>query len=195
MSAIDDTYPHRSPTEVCWEEVANDDHSVQIYADSQAFLDALEGFASGGLRRGESVIVIATEKHRQGLERKLTRRGYNLEQAKLGRRFIALDAATSLKQFVVDGRVDPELFDIWASTQLKIARANGRRVRAFGEMVALLWDEGNERATIELEALWSAFCEREQLCLFCAYPRSAFTDAHLDSLHTICAHHARIIPD
>jgi len=106
-----DTCLSRSPTEICWEEIAHDDHSVQIYADSQSFLDALEGFASSGLRAGESVIVIATEVHRRALERKLERRGYKLEQTKLGNRYIAVDAEATLAQFMVDGRVDSEKFN------------------------------------------------------------------------------------
>ncbi|MBT9567600.1 MAG: MEDS domain-containing protein [Thiobacillus sp.] len=190
-----DTYPSRSPTEICWEEIAYDDHSVQIYADSQSFLDALEGFASGGLRIGESVIVIATEPHRRALERKLSRRGFNLEQAALDNRYIAVDAAVTLNQFMVDGHVDSEKFNDCVMDLFTRASGNGRRVRAFGEMVALLWKQGDHASTIELESLWNEFSSRVGLCLFCAYPRSAFTDAHQDSLHTICAHHSRIIPE
>lgn len=190
-----DSYLNRSPTEICWEEIAPDDHSVQIYADSQSFLDALEGFASGGLRAGESVIVIATEVHRRALERKLARRGYNLEQAKLGNRYIAVDAEATLAQFMVDGRVDSEKFNTCVTDLFIRARGNGRRVRAFGEMVAILWEQGDHASTIELELLWNDFCSRVGLCLFCAYPRNAFTDVHQDSVHRICAHHSRVIPE
>lgn len=190
-----DTFPSRSPTEVCWEEIAHDDHSVQIYADSQSFLDALEGFASGGLRVGESVIVIATEMHRRALDRKLIRRGFDLDQAKLGNRYIAVDAQATLNQFMVDGRVDSEKFTACVMELFVRARGDGRRVRAFGEMVALLWAQADRVSTIELEAEWNDFCARVGLRLFCAYPRSAFTDAHQNSLHTICAHHSRVIPE
>lgn len=190
-----DTYPSRAPTEVCWEEIAHDDHSVQIYADSQSFLDALEGFVSGGLRVGESVIVIATEMHRRALDRKLIRRGYDVEQAKLSNRYIAVDAQATLNQFMVDGRVDSEKFNACVMELLARARGNGRLVRAFGEMVALLWAQGDRVSTIELESEWNDFCARVGLRLFCAYPSSAFTDAHQDSLHTICAHHSRVIPE
>lgn len=190
-----DTYPSRSPTEICWEEIAYDDHSVQIYADYQSFLDALEGFASGGLRAGESVIVIATEKHRRALDRKLARRGYDLRQAKLDNRYIAVDAEATLSQFMVDGRVDSERFNACVMDLFSRARGNGRRVRAFGEMVAILWEQGDSASTIQLESLWNDFCARVALCLFCAYPRSGFTDANQDSMTTICAHHSRVIPE
>ncbi|HEY9098468.1 MAG TPA: MEDS domain-containing protein [Thiobacillus sp.] len=190
-----DIYPSRSPTEICWEEVAHDDHSVQLYADSQSFLDALEGFASGGLRAGESVIVIATEMHRRALDRKLTRRGYDLEQAKLDNRYIAVDAVATMNQFMVDGRVDSEKFNACVMDLFSRVCGNGRRVRAFGEMVAILWEQGDHAATIQLESLWNDFCTRVGLCLFCAYPRSGFTDANQDSMQTICAHHSRVIPE
>lgn len=188
-------YPRLSPTEVCWDDVAPGDHSVQIYVDSQSFLDALEGFASGGLRRGENVVVVATERHRLALERKLARRGYDLDKARLEDRYIGLDAAASLGQIVDNGRLDRAKFDAWTAALMHRAGRNGRRVRAFGEMVALLWEQGHHATTIELEAAWNELCERENFCVFCAYPRSGFTDAHVDSLHTICAHHARVIPD
>ncbi len=80
-----------------------------LYADSQSSLDTLEGFASGGLRAGES--VIATEIQRCALDRKLTRRGYDLEQTKLDNRYIAVDAVAIINPFMVDGRVDSEKFN------------------------------------------------------------------------------------
>lgn len=185
----------RSPTEICWEEITHGDHSVQIYADSQSFLDALEGFASGGLRAGESVIVIATEMHRRALDRKLVRRGYDLGQAKLDNRYIEVDAKATLSQFMVNGRVDSESFNACVMDLFSRARGNGRQVRAFGEMVAILWEQGDLASTIQLESLWNDFCARVGLCLFCAYPRSGFTDANHDSMQTICSHHSRVIPE
>jgi hypothetical protein len=63
-------------------------------------------------------------------------------------------------------------------------------VRAFGEMVAVLWAAGRREAALELERLWGQACERGQLTLLCAYPRSAFgaddamAQATVRALHT-----------
>ena len=46
-----------------WGELAPNDHSVQIYRDDLAFMDALEGYVGSGLRANDSVIVIATAAH------------------------------------------------------------------------------------------------------------------------------------
>ncbi|HEY0897336.1 MAG TPA: MEDS domain-containing protein, partial [Sphingobacteriaceae bacterium] len=72
-------------------------------------------------------------------------------------------------------------------------KEKGRKVRAFGEMVAVLWAEGNSGATVQLEHLWNEFCSNMELTLFCAYPKSGFTDAPESSLQQICRAHARII--
>lgn len=189
------TYPRRSPTEVCWEEEGQDDHSVQIYADTQSFLDALDGFVSGGLRAGESVIVIATPAHRRALDRILRRRGHDLDQAQAENRYLPVDADEALAQFMVNGWPDDTLFNALINKLLARARGPGRQVRAFGEMVAILWEQGHNDATVHLEYLWNKLCAEERFCLFCAYPRSGFTQDAQESIRTICAHHTRVIPE
>lgn len=63
--------PFTSDSDVFWAEVAPCDHLVQLYEDDDVFLDSLEGFVSGGIRRGDASVVIATPAHRKGLERRL----------------------------------------------------------------------------------------------------------------------------
>ena len=73
------------------------------------------------------------------------------------------------------------------------ARKSGVQVRAFGEMVALLWESGESRATIQLENLWNKFGETEKFCLFCAYPKDGFkNDAGASVMH-ICSTHNKVI--
>jgi hypothetical protein len=46
-------------SETFWGELQPCEHSVQIYGGEVAFMDALEGYVSSGLRRRESVILIS----------------------------------------------------------------------------------------------------------------------------------------
>jgi hypothetical protein len=73
------------------------------------------------------------------------------------------------------------------------ARQNEGRVRAFGEMVAVLWANGHNGATVRLEHLWHAFCQSEAFSLFCAYPKSGFTQDASTSIKEICATHSKVI--
>jgi hypothetical protein len=73
------------------------------------------------------------------------------------------------------------------------ARKGGRAVRAFGEMVAVLWQKGNSGATLMLEQLWNMYCEKEPVVLFCAYPGSSFSQEPAVSLQNICKTHSKMI--
>ena len=180
--------------EVFWGEISPCDHSVQIYDDDAVFLDALEGFVGGALRRGEAAVVIATPGHRQALYKRLVAQGLNVDAAAGQDRYLALDVAETLEQFMRQGWPDEELFKTAVNRILDRARGDDRRpVRAFGEMVAVLWAQGHSGATVRLEHLWHALCREEAFALFCAYPRSGFTQDAMESMREICAAHTKVL--
>jgi MEDS: MEthanogen/methylotroph, DcmR Sensory domain len=193
MNSAIDVRP--STTEDFWGELSPVEHSVQIYANDETFLGTLEAFVRAGLRVGESVVVITTLAHRTALEKRLTARGIDMTAVKARDQFITLDARTSLESFMVNGYPDPELFKSFVEGLLARAHANGGRVRAFGEMVAMLWAQGHKEATLQLEQFWDKFCEEKTFCLFCAYPKSGFTQDVNTSLDEICATHSKIIAE
>jgi hypothetical protein len=69
----------------------------------------------------------------------------------------------------------------------------GRRIRAFGETVALLRANGNSGATVRLEHLWNEFRRTQPFVLFCAHTKSSFTDESDTSLREICDAHTKAI--
>jgi hypothetical protein len=187
MSAVQDF-------DVFWGEISPCDHSVQIYDDDAVLLDALEGFIVGALRRGEAAVVIATPGHRNSLRKRLVAQGLNVDAAAGQDRYLALDVAETLGQFMRHGWPDEELFRTSVNAILDRARGDdGRPVRAFGEMVAVLWAQGDSGATVSLEHLWHSLCREEAFALFCAYPRSGFTQDAMESMREICAAHNRVV--
>jgi hypothetical protein len=50
-------------------------------------------------------------------------------------------------------------------------------VRVYGEMVALLWADGQVAAALELEDLWNELGRRLPFSLFCGYPEQAVAPA------------------
>jgi hypothetical protein len=179
--------------DVFWAEMSPCEHFVQIYEDDAILLDALDGFVGGGLRSGESSIVIATPAHREALEQRLRAQGLDVGELKSRDQYIALDAAEVLSQFMKDGWPDDARFHDVISGLLKRAKHRERRVRAFGEMVALLWAEGHAGATVRLEYLWHGLCRAESFSLFCAYPRIGGTQDPRVSLQDICAVHTKLL--
>jgi hypothetical protein len=169
------------------------EHFVQIYEAEDVFMDTLAGFVSGGLSPGHSAVVIATSEHRAELDRRLAAMGVDVESAQARDQFISLDAKQVLSRFMVNGWPDDARFKAVIGEILDRARQGGREVRAFGEMVALLWAEGYCAATVRLEHLWQRICEDESFSLFCAYPKTGFTEDPIDSITRVCAAHSKVL--
>jgi len=176
-----------------WGEIAPCEHVLQIYENNEVFINTLSGFVGDGINSGESTIVIATECHLESLENKLRAHGINVNSLIREDQYIPVNAEWALSQFMIDGWPDSKLFFSWVSEFLIKVRTKNRKVRAFGEMVAVLWAQGNNGATVQLEHLWNQFCAHEDLTLFCAYPKSGFTEDAAVSLEKICAAHSKLI--
>jgi hypothetical protein len=184
----------KNAAEVFWGEMAACDHCVQIYEDDSVFLDALEGFVAGGIRQGDAIILIATPNHLAGLVQRLGQSGFDVDAAVARGQFIARDAEATLAQFMVNGWPDEALFGATVTSLLAQARVHNRKIRAFGEMVAIMWAEGQCGATVRLEHLWTQLCREQEFSLFCAYPRTGFTQDASAALDHICALHSKLYP-
>jgi hypothetical protein len=193
MDTTETLKPIQREADVFWGEIAPCEHLVQIYQDDGAFLDSLEGFVAGGLLAGDAVVVIATPSHLASLDDRLVKRGVDTAAAESIEQYITLDAEETLSKFIVDGWPDDDGFRRLVIDILQRAKKGGRRVRAFGEMVAVLWAQGNNGATVRLEHLWHKLCHEEMFSLFCAYPRSGFTRDASASIKEICDTHSRVV--
>jgi DcmR-like sensory protein len=187
---------HNPRTDGYWEDLGKCDHAVQIYGDETTFMDALEGFVASGLRKGESVILISTASHMHELEKRLRASWIDIDRARWEDRYIAVLANETLKKFMVRDEPDEALFTQAAADLLKRARGSGgdRKVRAFGEMVAILWAERHAGAAIKLENLWNKLQAVEHFPLFCAYPRLGFANDASAAIRQVCATHSRVVP-
>lgn len=181
-----------------WDTPRSKGHSVQFYEDESFLLEGLSRFIGAAIAAGDSAVVIATKAHRDGLRDRLANSGLDLAVASKQGRFLSLDAAETLAQFMVDGHPDSSLFENAVGpiiSQLAAAEGKTRRVAAFGEMVALLWAEGNQEAALQLERLWNQLSEKHTFQLHCAYPMNLFRQARDgEGLKSICSEHSHIVP-
>lgn len=177
-----------------WREMGRE-HFVQIYEEESDLLHSLGEYLADGLWQGERVVIIATESHRSELDRRLREKSIDVASAVVTRSYLALDAQETLDKFMVESRPDPVLFNATVGAVVRAAARGGRRIRAFGEMVAILMGGGNRAGAIRLEELWNELLREVPCALFCAYPASCVCgESPLQTLTEICDTHTRVIP-
>jgi PAS domain S-box-containing protein len=146
-------------------------HLAHFYDDPAALAQAIASFVADGLSAGEVVTTIATAEHTTALHRRLRDDGVDLEAAHASGRLLTLDAEETLAKLLKDGEPDRGLFEEVIGG-LMTARATvvpGARLRAYGEMVDLLWKRNQKSAALHLEELWNDLQGRRSFTLMCAY--------------------------
>ena len=152
------------------------DHAVQIYDDVAELAHSVGRFLEAGFQRNEPAIVIATGEHWQVFEAELAGRGLQADELRRQGLLVSLDAEQTLAA-LMDGELpSPARFeDVVARAVDEVAARNpDRTIRAFGEMVDLLWRQGQEQAAIALEELWNELADTRRFALLCAYELDIF---------------------
>src|SRR6185503_15422715 len=68
-------------------------------------------------------------------------------------------------------------------------------VRAYGEMVDLLWRDGNKQAALRLEGMWNELASSRALSLLCAYVMGNFyKTGDNESFRDVCRAHSHVLP-
>jgi PAS domain S-box-containing protein len=170
-------------------------HAVQFYESDDFLAATVSAFIGDGIDAGEGGIVIGTRKHREAIEGRLNNR-QEFANAKAKGLFISLDATETLSQLMVGDLPDPQRFEQTIGGLVRnTANGENRRVRAFGEMVALLWAEGKQEAALRLEELWNELGRTHSFSLLCGYPMSHFgCSASGQVFESVCEAHSHVFP-
>jgi len=174
-------------------------HSVQFYFEDRLLIEGLAGLIATALVSGDAAIVIATKVHRETLARELKDRDLDTTRAIADGRFVCLDASETLARIMLNGMPDAERFSHLVGGLITSARTAARSEQdglvIFGEMVAILWEEGKHQAAIRLEELWNDLATQYAFSLRCAYPMNGFhKQEHAESFARICAEHSSVLP-
>jgi len=172
-------------------------HIVRFYEADDVLMEEVADFLDGALRSGDAAIVIASEEHRAEVARRLTGIGpHRGMPAWYTGELVMLDAQDMLASFMVDGEPDALKFtEVVGGLIARTSRNGQRKVRAFGEMVALLCARGRYDAAVRLEHLWNGLAQLQKFSLLCAYPMHLFAgEEHARSFHAVCCAHNEVRP-
>jgi hypothetical protein len=122
-----------------------------------------------------AAIAIATPQHLAAVEAQLAPH-VQIAAAKASGLYVPLDADRTLERFMSSGRPDRKKFQ--EAVGAPVAEALGRYggVRAYGEMVSLLWMRGKRSAALQLEELWNELIGYHPIALLCGYAAQGFPE-------------------
>lgn len=153
-------------------------HFVQVYQDVDFLAEAVRRYLEAGLEAGEAALVIARPEHRARFA--------------VPGDVVSLDAEETLARFMASGMPQWEPFRALVGG---LIGAQGRPVRAYGEMVDILWQRGEREAATRLEEYWNELARLHEFSLFCAYYMDPLDSASYDgALQCVCKTHSHLIP-
>jgi hypothetical protein len=177
-------------------------HVVQFYGkDEGALVDGVGRYLREGIDRGERLLVVARPARVEAFARRLDELGASAAEAQHAGRLVLRDAAELLARFMVDGMPDEARFTETVGGLVDGLRLRDRGqarpagIRAYGEMVALLWEEDQRAAAIALEACWNRLIAARRIALYCAYPIDVFGDGfQVSEVDEVLCAHTHLLP-
>jgi hypothetical protein len=171
-------------------------HVVQFYSRDDELADYVADYLLRALNADGAAVVIASAAHRRAFEARLTQAGADLATAAQSGGYLALDANETLDALMPRGELDPDRFESVITGPIVRAGHSGSRmgaVRAYGEMVALLWEAGLVDAAVRLEEMWESLVSRLPFSVLCSYPADSMTgDGYLDAFAEVCRLHRSV---
>jgi KaiC/GvpD/RAD55 family RecA-like ATPase len=167
-------------------------HDVELYADDGRLVDVASKFLVDGVKAGQPIVVIATPAHRTAFAARMRSMGVNVDDLVDGRDRLWLDANECLAAFMEGSRPNAELFHATIGNVFNRLTLNRDYlvVRAYGEMVDILWKAGKAAAAVEVETLWNELATKHSFWLLCAYANdSILADASHEHVHGMLAQH------
>lgn len=151
-------------------------HAVKFYESPESLCQIVAEFLGEGLIERQPALAIATPEHREGILAGLRARQFDVDSLQAAGDLLLIDVAELLTTFMVDGMPDAARFTSAATRAIETVR-RGRKdvtIRAYGEMVDVLWKAGQDAAAIRVELLWNKLATSDDFDLLCGYSMGAF---------------------
>lgn len=173
-------------------------HFVQLYETAESSLtNNVSRYLSEGFKQGDGMILITTPEHFQAFCRGMEELGVGTELLLREHQLVFLDAQDALAQFMAGTEPDWNRFEHSMRSAMRQVRRKSEEagLRAYGEMVGILWRARKFSAAVRLEQFWNRLLEEQSFSLYCAYAIDLFSrDFHPVALDEILCTHTHLIP-
>lgn len=171
-------------------------HAVKFYGEPDSLYETVAGFLGEGLSARQPAIIIATADHARGIVDQLQLLKFDVEDARRIGDIVILDADEMLSLFMVDNEPNAALFQrsIGGLIEQTLCNQANTAIRAYGEMVDVLWKQGQTDAAIKVEILWNTLAVTHKFELLCGYAMGSFYKQ--SQFEAVVAQHTHVLqPD
>ncbi len=151
-------------------------HFAQFHRDTKGqdrrrdtLTESALAFVEAGLRRGDSVLVIAGTEQRDRLFEHLAAGKFPPQSLRDPGQLSVLDAGQITAQLVAGALPEWAPFRNALAPVLSRLQPSGRGTRVYCEMANALWQAGNTAAAIQIEDFWNALAGTYPFSLYCGY--------------------------
>jgi signal transduction histidine kinase len=172
-------------------------HTVQFYEDEEYLCGVVADFIVIGLDLGQPALVVASKTRCDCIIKCLWEHGRDAARLQAEHRLTVIDACEALRIFSDGPIIDRSRFRRYLGAELgRLTKAHsGSTLRAYGEIVDVLWDEGYPDAALRVEELWHELASQYPLALLCGYSMHHFRrDEHRLEMQEVCAWHSHVLP-
>ena len=170
-------------------------HPCHFYSDDASLTANVATFFAPAFRERQAMVAFGTPAHLSQIEKRLHAEGHDVESAKAKGQYIAYDAQAALEHLLHGDLPSQDRFEEIVSAEIARASREFGAVRAFGEIVSLLWRDGKRQAALRLEEMWNEAIGLYPLALLCGYNVRSFTSAHdAAGVTGIIAKHTSVLP-
>lgn len=169
------------------------EHIVQFFDSDESRAECVAEFLAEGIASGEPAIIVARRTNWAATLELLNGRGVPVQRAIDEGMVVVQDADETLRGIRRSNVPDASAFDSVIGKAVANLALRGGRVRAYGEMVDRLAQNGELADAIKLETLWNRLGERTPFLLLCGYSAAHFvaTATHR-ALRDICSAHSSV---
>ena len=188
---------HREPWDQVVADAAPGDHIVQLYQDQEFLNGAVCRYIGAGVANGEGIMLFSTPTHWNAFRPRLEAEGVDVRAAQERGQLTVFDADELLSRFMRGAMPDPPTFNVVIRDIFGRARARGsyQKMRAWGELVNVLWERGDVAGSMNLEDLFDQLNKIVSIVMFCSFLMDNFNgEVHAHMLPRLGTNHSHLIP-
>lgn len=144
-------------------------HFAQFHRDQADLVESIVTFLDAGLRRGNSILIVAAPEQVARLFERLAAGKFQPTALSDAGQLAQLDPNLIIERLQSNGTSEPTILRDAIRPVLSRLQPHGRGVRVYSELAGTLWQAGETEAAIRVEEFWNTLAESDPVSLFCGF--------------------------